>query len=125
MLPTVLKLMPVLAASLIAGCIGQHTEAGPDAIEPAELTDDSAETRAALKASLAGHVGRQNFEFGAGSLTGTSQITVLPPLPGPFETNSPAMTKTYDLLISGETCFARRQGEDDLIPLVDVLCKPA
>lgn len=125
MLPTVLKLMPVLAASLIAGCIGQQTEAGPDAIEPAVLMNDSAETRAALKAGLAENVGRQSFEFGVGPLVGSSQITVLPPPPGPYETNSPAMPKTYDLLISGETCFARRQGEDDLIPLVDVTCKPA
>ncbi|MEO1553984.1 MAG: hypothetical protein AAFR82_08605 [Pseudomonadota bacterium] len=116
MIRTILSLFGAVA---LAAC--QHGS-GP---VPAILENDSAETMAALKSSLAPAMDRAQIEFGAGDPTATSSVSVLPAQATDFETNSPAMPVIFKLFIQDGRCFAVREGSDSEIALPDVPCRPA
>ncbi len=77
-------------------------------------------TRSAVAAVLADAVGRAQVELGPSD---GAVITVLPPKPGPYETNSPAMPIRFDIETRGETCVAVRHDTGRAYPLPGVTCK--
>lgn len=112
-------------AILAGGCAVTETKDMRDEILPAVLTDMSDANLAALKTHLGTALGRAKIDLGAGDLTRTSIVSVLPPRPGALEGNSPALPTQFDLLIAGEACFARQDGHGELISLTGVSCQAA
>lgn len=93
--------------------------------EPATLVSADEMTLARIKEVLAGAVGRADIHLGAGDLTASSTITVLPPPPGPNETNSPAMPVSFDLETNGRDCFLVQRDSGKSYRLHDVPCEAA
>ncbi|MBW8733783.1 MAG: hypothetical protein JF571_05660 [Asticcacaulis sp.] len=78
-------------------------------------------TRSAVTAALADAVGRARVDLGP---TDGSVITVLPPKPGPYETNSVAMPVRFDIEMRGDSCVAVRRDTGRAVALPGVVCKP-
>jgi len=108
-----------LVALVLGAC--QHAATA----SPATLTDSNADTLSALKSALGGAINRANIDLGAGDLTETSIVTVLPPPLTEHETRSPATPIVFNLYMKNGACFAVQYGTETEIPLPDVPCKPA
>ncbi|MFN7054713.1 hypothetical protein [Hyphomonas sp.] len=108
-------LMAVSAAAVLGAC--------QTAARPATLETEGAEEVETLRRVLAEALGRGRVELGAGDLTRDSVISVLPPPPTPLEGNSPAMPELFDLLLTPEGCFVRRQSTDEMFALPGVSCR--
>ena len=107
-----------LVASLLAAC--HHA---PEAV-PAVLADDTQAVRTALAARLGEAIGRANVTLGAGDLTTSSTVSVLPPPLGEHETRSPATPSLFTLTLMGGDCYAIPENEGTPIALPDVPCRP-
>lgn len=107
-----------LMALLVGAC--QHN---PSAV-PATLADDTPATLEALKSGLGKAINRAQIELGAGNLTASSTVTVLPPRLTEHETRSPATPLVFNLFVQDGACFAIQAGTEAEIPLPDVPCKP-
>lgn len=107
-----------LVASLLAAC--HHA---PEAV-PAALADDTQAVRTALAARLGEAIGRANVTLGAGDLTTSSTVSVLPPPLGEHETRSPATPSLFTLTLMGGDCYAVPENDGAPIALPDVPCRP-
>jgi hypothetical protein len=76
-------------------------------------------THAAVTAALSEAIGRGHIELGP---TDGYIVTVLPPKPGPYEGNSPAMPIRFDIEKRDETCVAVRHDTGKAYPLPGVTC---
>lgn len=112
---------PVLAvmAALSAAC------QSVSAASPAVLTDDDAQTIAALESALAAALGTAHVELGAGDLTKTSAVTALPRALNPREDRSLARPVAFDLFIEDDRCYAIRRDTQEKVALPGVSCRPA
>lgn len=111
------RLLAVAALSALAAC-----DTSP---EPAVLTDASPETMIRLRDALATALGRSTVTLGAGDVTATPEVVVLPPAVTPLEGNSTAMPVVFDIILQDGDCYVRRRGTQDLVPVTDVTCNPA
>lgn len=113
----------IILSSLTAITLGacQHVD---EAVVPATLADDGADSIAALKTGLAAAMERAQIELGAGDLTTSSTVSVLPPPPTTHETRSPAMPTTFTLYVRGDACFAVQEGSETEVALPGVTCRP-
>jgi len=80
------------------------------------------DTRAAVTQALARAVGRARVELGPTDKPDTAVITVLPPRPGPYETNSLAMPVRFDIGRRDGECVAVRHDNGQIAPLPGVAC---
>jgi hypothetical protein len=94
------------------------------AVQAASVDLSNPSTRSAVTAVLADAVGRARIQLGPTAGRKTSVITVLPPPPGPLETNSTAMPIRFDIEQRGEACFAVRQDTGQAYELTGVMCTP-
>jgi len=76
-------------------------------------------THAAVTAALSEAVGRGHIELGP---TDGYIVTVLPPKPGPYEGNSPAMPVRFDIEKRGDACVAVRHDTGQVVSLPGVTC---
>lgn len=79
-------------------------------------------TRSAVTAALSDAVGRAHIELGP---TDGHVLSVLPPKPGPYEGNSPAMPLRFDIEKRGDTCVAVRHDTGQAVALPGVTCTAA
>ena len=116
-----IALLPLLLS--LAAC---QTMAGAGAVsERATVNLGEPATRAAVTEVLARAVGRARIELGPTDGPLTAIITVLPPPPGPYETNSMAMPVRFDIELREEGCVAVRHDTGQAYPLASVQCEPA
>ena len=116
----------IMAALLIGvamlGLVACHTTAsGP--LRPATLQDGGPATVEALTRALSAVLGEGRVRLGPSDLTSDPQVTLLPPPPGPYEGNSTAMPRYFDLMIDGKGCYARERKTGALHPLPGVSCR--
>ncbi|WP_428408755.1 hypothetical protein [Hyphococcus sp.] len=115
-----MRIVPGLLATAIltGGCETVATQT------PAVLERADAETLDRVKSVLAGAVGRATIELGAGDLTQSSTVSVLPPPLSPREDRSMAAPVLFDIMLMGEDCYLVRRdsGESFRLP---VACRAA
>lgn len=110
--------LAVAGLAVTAGC--QSTESG----QPAVLTDFGPSTQNKVMEVIRADLGRATISFGAGDPTTVSQIIVLPPRPGAYETNSTALPITYDIRMGTKGCYLMRDQGTAPLPLPDGICQP-
>ena len=93
------------------------------ALRPAVLLKPNEQTRTLLENVIAEVVGAGRVTLGPVDLTRNSVISILPPAPGPFEGNSPAMPRYFELVTDGKECFLRERGKDELRALPGTTCR--
>lgn len=91
---------------------------------PATLTDASPAMLEALSGQLSSIIGEGRVRLGPSDLTRDPVIAVLPPPPGPYEGNSPAMPRYFDLMTDGKSCSVLDRKTGVLHPLAGVACRP-
>ena len=92
-------------------------------VRAAVLLDDSQQAIVAIQSTLEPVLQQGRVNLGPSDLTRDSVITVLPPPPGPYEGNSPAMPRHFELVTDGKPCFLRERGERALHSLAGVNCR--
>ena len=114
-----------IAAALIFGACKTTGApgAGPDSSGETPAVLVSADDIPALKAALAGAMGRGRVELGAGDPTRESTVAVLPPPLGPNEDRSPATPALFDLVLRGGDCYAVNRYTGEATALKDMKCK--
>ncbi len=107
------RMVLVVLPLLLSACqsLAQDGGARVDMADPA--------TRSAVTAALSEAVGRGHIEIGPSD---GRVITVLPPKPGPYEGNSPAMPVRFDIEKRGDQCVAVRHDTGQAVPLPGVTC---
>jgi hypothetical protein len=113
-----------LMAIVLALCLGLSACQTLAASQAASVDLNNPATRSAVTAVLADAVGRARIQLGPTGGRKTSVITVLPPPPGPLETNSTAIPIRFDIEQRGEACFAVRQDTGQAYELTGVVCTP-
>ncbi|MBY9067859.1 hypothetical protein K1X12_13190 [Hyphomonas sp. WL0036] len=114
---TPIRIMMMSAMSVLGACQGT--------LRPAVLADKSPETMAEVTGVLAKAVNRAQIQLGASDPTVQSMISVLPPPPGPHESNSPAMPIVFDIVLMGEDCYVRSREGGEMYALSGIACAPA
>jgi len=114
MRPAASTVLPLLLPVLLASC---QSLAG-DGRARVDLDDDA--TRSAVTAVLSRAVGRAHVQLGPSD---GHVLTVLPPKPGPYEGNSPAMPIRFDIERRGQTCVAVRYDTGQAYDLPGVTCR--
>lgn len=109
----------ILSASMLAGIAA--CQSSP---QPATLSDASPETISVLTGVLAAAVDRAQIQIGPGDLTRDSVISVLPPNPGPLESNNPAMPTIFDIVLMDGDCYVRERQSGEMFPLTGIACTP-
>ncbi|MFN4102183.1 MAG: hypothetical protein ACK4GT_20675 [Pararhodobacter sp.] len=107
-----------LAAACLTGLAACQSAPQPATLEPA--TPEAVEE---MKKVLAKALGRGRVELGAGDPARDSVIAVLPPPPTALEGNSPAMPELFDIVLTPEGCFVRRQTTEEMYALPGVACR--
>jgi hypothetical protein len=92
---------------------------------PANLQNPSPETIARVKQALSASLGRAQLELGPEDLNTSSTLSVLPPRPDPMLGRNLDMPLVFDIILQGRTCALSRRDTGQIIPLVEVKCKPA
>jgi len=92
-------------------------------VRAALLLDDNERDIAAIQEALEGVIRRGRISLGPSDLTRDAVITVLPPATGPYEGNSPAMPRYFELVTDGKLCFLRERGARELHALAGVNCR--
>ena len=115
------KIALILGLAASAGAC-QTTGGAP--LRTAILLESDEQTRALLVKTIEDLVGSGRITLGPVDLTRDSLISVLPPQPGPYEGNSPAMPIYYDLVTDGKTCSVRERAGGKTHPLPGVACRP-
>jgi hypothetical protein len=118
------RLPPFALGSLLAASVVACHTVAVGSIRPAVLSDANPTTMAAVAQVLAKVTGQGRVALGPGDPTRDPTITVLPPLPGPYEGNSPAMPTYFDIVTDGKACFLRERTKQTLHPLPGVACRP-
>ena len=106
-------------ASSAAAC--QTTADG--ALKTAVLLEPNDQTRTLLEKTITYIIGPGRITLGPVDLARDSLIPVLPAPPGPYEGNSPAMPRYFELVTDGKKCFLRERGKDELRTLPDTTCR--
>lgn len=117
-----MTLRTLMISGLTASCL-TGLAACQSAPRPATLESATPEAVEEMKKELAKALGRGRVELGAGDPTRDSVIAVLPPPPTPLEGNSPAMPELFDLLVTPEGCFVRRQTTEEMFALPGIACR--
>ncbi|MGZ3297603.1 MAG: hypothetical protein ACXU8O_01200 [Asticcacaulis sp.] len=117
------RIRPALfGATVLALTAGCQTVRSEGVAANVNMNDPS--TRAAVTAVLAQAVHRRSVELGPTS-PDTAVLTVLPPPPGPYETNSPVMPIRFLIVLEGRKCRAVREDTKDSFDLPGVTCTKA
>jgi hypothetical protein len=120
------RMLTILAALLASACKTTDAPGAPgggayagDGETPAVLASE--DDIPALKAALAGALGRARIELGAGDPTREPVVAVLPPPLGPNEDRSPATPALFDLVLRNGGCYAvsRETGEETALAGVE------
>jgi len=114
------KIALVLSLAASAGACQTTADV---ALRPAVLLKPNEQTRTLLENVIAEVVGAGRVTLGPVDLTRNSVISVLPPAPGPFEGNSPAMPRYFELVTDSKECFLRERGKDELRALPGTTCR--
>ena len=114
------KIALVLSLAASAGACQTTADV---ALRPAVLLKPNEQTRTLLENVIAEVVGAGRVTLGPVDLTRNSVISILPPAPGPFEGNSPAMPRYFELVTDGKECFLRERSKDELRALPDTTCR--
>jgi hypothetical protein len=114
------KIALVLSLAASAGACQTTADV---ALRPAVLLKPNEQTRTLLENVIAEVVGAGRVTLGPVDLTRNSVISILPPAPGPFEGNSPAMPRYFELVTDGKECFLRERGKDELRALPGTTCR--
>jgi len=114
-----LKLALVASTCLLANC-----QSALPVPEPGLLVEADDEALARLKSAAALAMGKGRVEFGAVDLENSSQIPVLPPRPGPFEGQSPALPTYFDLAVQNGACLIIKRASGEAFKVEGVSCKP-
>ena len=117
-----MTLRVLMTSGLAATCL-TCLAACQSAPQPARLEPATPEAVEEMKQVLAKALGRGRVELGAGDPARDPVIAVLPPPPTPLEGNSPAMPELFDILVTPEGCFVRRQTTQDMYALPGVACQ--
>ena len=123
--------MRVLTALIGALCVSAcETTAGATPV-PAVLETGDEDTLAALKAALAKTMNKSVVTLGAGDLTQSSIISVLPkrsyaPIGAPQnQAGNFALPTRFTLMMDGGSCYVVKDGSDEKTMLKGVKCRPA
>jgi len=108
--------------ALALGAVACQTTA-QGAVREAVVLDDIEAVITTVKAVLEDVIREGRVNLGPSDLTRDSVITVLPSPPGPYEGNSPAMPRYFELVTDGKQCFLRERGERTLHTLTGVRCR--
>ena len=111
-----------LVLSLAASAGACQSIAGAT-LRAAVLLEPNDQTRMRLEKAIAEAIGSGRVTLGPVDLTRDSLISVLPPPPGPYEGNSPAMPRYFELVTDGKECFLRERGKDELRALPGTTCR--
>lgn len=114
------KISAVIAAYLLTGC-----QSLPSAAQPAVLVQADDEAIARLKSAVASALGKARVDFGAINLEASPEIPVLPPQPGPFEGQSPALPTYFDLAVRDGECIIIKRSSGEVFKADGLNCKPA
>lgn len=112
----------ILTAALAVGVAACQTTA-QGAVREAVVLDDNEAVITTVKAVLEDAIREGRVNLGPSDLKRDSIITVLPSPPGPYEGNSPAMPRYFELVTDGKNCFIRERGEKTLRALAGVRCR--
>lgn len=93
------------------------------AVRAAVLLEPNEQTRTLLENAIAQVIGPGRITLGPVDLARDSLIPVLPAPPGPYEGNSPAMPRYFELVTDGKRCFLRERGKDELRALPGTTCR--
>lgn len=110
----------VLSLILVSGC---QTDGNADPV-PAVLQQADETSLRQLESVLADALGRASVELGAGDVTESSVVVVLPPPLGPLEGNSPAAPELFDLVTYNGDCFVVSQDTGEQFELAGLACRP-
>jgi hypothetical protein len=112
----------VLMVALALGSAACQTTAQVS-VRAAVLLDDNERAIKAIQSTLESVIQQGRVNLGPSELTRDSVITVLPPPPGPYEGNSPAMPRYFELVTDGQSCFLRERGNETLHSVAGVNCR--
>lgn len=93
------------------------------ALKTAVLLEPNEQTRTLLEKAITEIIGPGRITLGPVDLARDSLIPVLPAPPGPYEGNSPAMPRYFEIVTDGKKCFLRERGKDELRTLPDTTCR--
>jgi hypothetical protein len=110
----------------LAACVGLSACRTPKVSElrPALLADATPATLQTLDRVLFEATRQGPAKRGPGDPTRESVVTALPPPPGPYEGNSPAMPRYFDIVTDGATCYLRDRKTGEAHRLPGVACRP-
>lgn len=92
-------------------------------LKTAVLLEPNEQTRTLLEKAITEIIGPGRVTLGPVDLARDSLISVLPAPPGPYEGNSPAMPRYFELVTDGKSCFLRERGKDELRALPGPTCR--
>lgn len=95
-----------------------------DASRPAVLVEDSPKARETITQVLLAATRDGVVSFGRSDLSKEPLIVVQPLKPSPYEGNSPAVPRYYDLVTDGKNCALRERDGGKTHPLPGVACRP-
>lgn len=110
-----------MAALALGSAACQTTAQG--SVRAALLLDDREPVITAIKTTLENVIQKGRVSLGPNELTRDSLVTVLPPPLGPYEGNSPAMPRYFELVTDGKNCFLRERGDKTLHLIAGVGCR--
>lgn len=114
------KIALILSLTASTGACQTTVGAG---LRAAVLLEPSEQTRRLLEKTIEDVIGPGRITLGPVDLSRDSVISVLPPPPGPFEGNSPAMPRYFELVTDGKKCFLRERGKDEVRALPGATCR--
>lgn len=110
-------LLGTVAAVMTGACATQT----PEPVEtPAVFSGLSDEERSAIGQAAATLLGRNRVD--ALIVEGESTVAIRPPMPGPFEGNSPVRPEVMDIIKRGDVCVLRDRSTGQEIKLTSVSC---
>ncbi len=105
----------------LAACISPACQAEKPAVLALGPNDDLS----AVAYALSRAEGRESLAFGPPDPRLQPVVTVLPPRPTSYETRSPALPSTYDIVSTNNGCILRRRSDDFVVTLPSsVQCTP-
>ena len=105
------------ACGLLAACQSSTV------LEPAVLERGDPDSLIQLKSAVAEAMEKPRVDFGAGDLTTSPEIAVLPPKPGPFETHSLAVPTYFDLARQNGGCVVIERESGNVYAAPGVSCR--
>jgi len=109
------------AVIALAACISPACQAE----KPAVLALDPNDDLSAVAYALSKAEGRTSLAFGPPDPRVQPVVTVLPPRPASYETRSPALPSTYDIISTNNGCILRRRTDEFVVALPpSVPCTP-